>query len=59
VVDVKEKKKMEPKIVITLEITDPETVEDYAGDDAAIADDLFDGTLLKECSIVSIKEEQG
>ncbi len=44
------------KIVITLEITDPETVADYW--DIAqelVYDDLYEGSLISECELVSVK----
>ena len=41
-------------LVITLEITDQETVECYKDDNQSIILDLFHGTLLEKCDIVSI-----
>ena len=47
-------------IIITLVISDPETVEAYECTDADLIEaDLRDGTLMQKCEVVSVKEGEG
>lgn len=50
----------QPRILITIEITDPETVESYSSvDDAILFDDLLYGGLVKLTSLVSRENDPG
>ena len=43
----------EPRIIVTLEITDPETVEAYQGVSAELVyEDLRNGTLMRQTALV-------
>ena len=47
------------KIIITLEITDPETVEGYWQiHKDFIEDDLWQGTLLQKCEMTNVNFEE-
>lgn len=47
-------------IRITLEITDPETVEAYSDcDESFIMDDIMNGNLLSQCAVVSCEKTGG
>lgn len=45
-----------PKIIITLEITDPETVDDYRETHQnLILEDIVHGTLGEKCGMVGVE----